>query len=123
MRLLATKTGPRPALAILLLAALGACAKSECDRQADLAQAAQAQACQGKAATCWYCDCLLQGRQVAKTVVGTGVETACVEKAPATAQACEGKILDNAQACLNDEDACKAPLIEAASQACDATPR
>ena len=74
--------------------------------------------CTGKADTCWFCECYLQGQDMDMTVDGTNITYSCKAREPASTT-CDGSALDSANDCLADEAACQSNMSDVAQQACE----
>ena len=103
------------------------CGKDDCEKAGDVRIDASKEACKGK--SCWYCECVInqEGKMVDYDAEFKAV--GCKDIPPASSDTppveitCEGKILDDAQECLDDKDKCKAPLIESTNKSCEGTPK
>ena len=94
--------------------------KNACEQAADVQKAGLDDYCAGKAATCWFCDCYLQGKGLNTTVDGTTITYSCTDPDPVD-PTCDGTALDHANTCLNDQAACQQEASNLAQQACDAS--
>lgn len=92
--------------------------KNACEKAGDVAKAGMDDYCAGKADTCWFCDCYLQGQDMDMTVDGTTVTYSCKDRAPATTT-CDGSALTSANDCLADETQCQSDMSDAAKAGCD----
>ncbi|MBN2496848.1 MAG: hypothetical protein JXR96_19815 [Deltaproteobacteria bacterium] len=83
-----------------------------CARAAELRSDKADDVCSDQSDTCCTCQCWLDDRQVQDPG-----EPGCVCTSPA-AQACEGDLLDEAHACLADQDVCEAEEQQRIEDAC-----
>jgi len=94
--------------------------KNACEKAADVAKAGMDDYCNGKADTCWFCDCYLKGQVMDMTVDGTNITYSCKAPDPASTT-CDGSALDSANSCLANESACQSTASSTAEQACNSS--
>jgi hypothetical protein len=99
-----------------------------CEQAAEVMEDAMGEFCGDKGDVCWFCNCLKQG-MTASFDPGTH-EWRCVDVQPCDDNpltpedecACEGDVLEAAQACLTNPDKCDSESQARARDACDASP-
>ncbi|HEY3448980.1 MAG TPA: hypothetical protein VGK67_21645 [Myxococcales bacterium] len=79
---------------------------SPCEQVLEKQKAVVDAYCGGKDDTCWYCKCRNQGEQVKATLDGDLVVFSCLPATAGPEAACEGTTLEQAQACLANEQSC-----------------
>jgi hypothetical protein len=105
---------------------VGACGddddKNDCEKAADVVKAAADDACDGRSAECWACDCYNQNMGVHTTIDGTTVTYSCEALTPGSTT-CDGTTLSSAQSCLANETSCANDMTTAMNNGCTATPK
>jgi hypothetical protein len=118
------------ALLAAATAVVGACDEEDqgdpCQRAAAVEQAAADEFCAVRTDACCLCACWSQtaGYHDVDTYLFAGT-CECIDPPPAdetpAEEACEGQTLEDAQACLDDEEACVQPTLQSMQVACDAS--